>query len=290
MDAFISTTYAQLDSPITEVLDELLENGVTSVELGSIHCFEKNVDEKLKGRPFSYLVHNYFPPPSDPFVVNLASANKEIRDRSIKYAQECISIAAAIGAELYTFHPGFISDPIGRSTDNSNYDFLVADTVSSKHHYEYAFEKFLDATNILCSTAKSEGIAIAVETQGSISRSDNILFHHPEEVERFITLFTADQVGLNVNLGHLNLSAQYHKFDKLQFINRFADRIRAFELSHNDGVKDDHALLQKNGWYWPVIKEPKYKKIYKIFEGRDLKLKSVIKMFGLINQLSKENE
>ena len=124
-----------------------------------------------------------------------------------------------------------------------------------------------------------------------ISRGNKIkILGDNKEVERFITLFTADQVGLNVNLGHLNLSAQYHKFDKLQFINRFADRIRAFELSHNDGVKDDHALLQKNGWYWAVIKEPKYKKIYKIFEGRDLKLKSVIKMFGLINQLSKENE
>ena len=62
------------------------------------------------------------------------------------------------------------------------------------------------------------------------------------------------------------------------------------EEDGDDGVKDDHALLQKNGWYWSAIREPKYRKIYKIFEGRDLNLKSVIKMYGLINQLSKENE
>ena len=169
MNVFISTTYASLDTPVTSVLSELLEHGVISVELGSTHCFEDNVIEKLKDSSFTYLVHNYFPPPVNPFVVNLASTNEEIRNRSIQHAKDCISAAAVLGARLYTYHPGFISDPIGRSTNIVNYDFIVADTTNSKD------ESFI-SVNVGFANNLSSIIAIFAAPNGPINGSpDNVI-------------------------------------------------------------------------------------------------------------------
>ena len=61
------------------------------------------------------------------FVLNIASFNEEIRSRSIKHIKGAIDFCKKINAKLYTFHPGFITDPKGSNLTNDNYDFLWDD-------------------------------------------------------------------------------------------------------------------------------------------------------------------
>ena len=58
-----------------------------------------------------YLVHNYFPPPKEEFVLNLGSTNNEIIRKSISLCKKAIDDAVVLGAPCYSIHAGFYFDP-----------------------------------------------------------------------------------------------------------------------------------------------------------------------------------
>ena len=57
-------------------------------------------------------MHNYFPPPKNPFVLNLASSNNKILNLSLKHICKAIKLTSRIGAKYYSFHAGFLVDPM----------------------------------------------------------------------------------------------------------------------------------------------------------------------------------
>jgi sugar phosphate isomerase/epimerase len=284
MTVFLSTTFAPLHTPVTNILSDLRQRGITTVELGSTHCHEPDIVSKLRELDMDYLVHNYFPPPIEPFVVNIASRDSDIRKRSLNHAKRSLSFCAEIGAHLYTFHPGFVSDPTGESASTSNYDFQFASHSTDAAEYSESFVWFMEGTRILVEHARREGVALAVESQGSVAQSGHLLLQRPEEFECFTATFPKEDIGLSVNIGHLNLASRFHDFDPIGFIDRFAERIIALEISHNDGYKDDHAALERDAWYWPVITDERLAGDYKIFEGRNLSIDTAVQMVDWLRE------
>jgi len=274
MTAFLSTTFAPHGSAVTELLPRIAELGVKGVELGSIHRPEPDLSGVLSGFQFRYLVHNFFPPPDDRFVVNIASDSAPIRDRSIEHAKGCIRFCREIGAELYTFHPGFVADPKSESRSTESYDFEfgtdLGSSVSSLQ--EGAFERFLESARILADYAVKHGVAVAVETQGSIGQPDKLLLQRPEELMIVMNEFDRGEIDFNLNIGHLPLAATTFGFDAYELVKAVSDRTVALEVSHNDGLADDHGPLVPGAWYWDLIADPKLAHAVKIFEGRDLSL------------------
>ena len=57
------------------------------------------------------LLHNYFPAPKVPFVINLASENKKIRELSIDHSLKNIELSAKNNIKFYAAHAGFCIDP-----------------------------------------------------------------------------------------------------------------------------------------------------------------------------------
>ena len=92
----------------------LAKDGFVSIELSG-GVYENNQLEKLKDLQIKYginfRVHNYFPPPSKPFVFNLASLNKDIARLSIQHAKKAIDYSSELGGKVYGFHAGFLLDP-----------------------------------------------------------------------------------------------------------------------------------------------------------------------------------
>ena len=60
--------------------------------------------------------------------------------------------------------------------------------------------------------------------------------------------------------------------------------IVAFELSHNNGFEDQHLPLQKGKWYWSVINDPDFSKVYKILEFRNTSIKNIKNVLKLLNR------
>ena len=51
-----------------------------------------------------------------------------------------------------------------------------------------------------------------------------------EDVEKFKQDYYPDDIGINLNIGHLNLAKKYN-FDEIEFYNSINDYIVAFECS-----------------------------------------------------------
>ena len=44
------------------------------------------------------------------------------------------------------------------------------------------------------------------------------------------------------------------------------------ELSHNDGLQDQHLPLKKDGWYWDIINDSRFNDTIKILEFRNVSI------------------
>jgi sugar phosphate isomerase/epimerase len=111
---YISSTGAK--SPrIADSVEFLAVEGFRNIELtgGSNYnseYFQELNDLKLNYQ-LNYRCHNYFPPPKNHFVLNLASTNKNVLDESHKMIQESLKLSKHWGADSYGFHAGFLINP-----------------------------------------------------------------------------------------------------------------------------------------------------------------------------------
>ena len=269
---YISTTVFSDLTPVEEALRKLNEKGVKNIELGSIHPFEKNVEKTLERYKNNYLVHNYFPAPQTSLIVNIIAMEEEIREQSLRHVKDRIVFSKEINAGLYTFHPGYLTQPIATNLTNENWDFVYDSSINAIISYEKAFDLLLDSVKQLVAFADKYKQPIAIESSGSLDKKDFLLMQRSNEFHDLFSQINSEFLGINLNLGHLNLASRAFGFDRLDFVNQLSDKIFAMEISHNDGIDDDHEMLKCDEWYWEVINDPRFQKIPMIFEGRNTPL------------------
>lgn len=101
-------------SSIADAVEQLAVAGFSNIELtGGTKWYEGLLDDliQLKQRHgLQYQVHNYFPPPPVPFVLNLASCNDDLYRMSIEHVHTAASISRALGNTRYGVHAGFLID------------------------------------------------------------------------------------------------------------------------------------------------------------------------------------
>ena len=110
MGIYISTGgFSELSADKTS--EQLIAMGISSIELSG-GKFSKDILEnldKLKKKA-NFQIHNYFPPPSIPFVLNLASQDKEVSKLSLNHVDRALDCCAKLHAKYYSFHAGFLCD------------------------------------------------------------------------------------------------------------------------------------------------------------------------------------
>ena len=128
--------------------------------------------------------------------------------------------------------------------------------------------------------AKKNKVRIAIETEGSYKKKDVLLMQKPEEYKKLLKYFKPKELGINLNIGHLNLASKAFKFSKSKFINIIKPYVVAMELSHNNGKEDQHLPLKKGKWYWKIINDPYFSNVYKILEFRNTDIKRIKKVIN----------
>ena len=108
-----------------------------------------------------------------------------------------------------------------------------------------------------------------------------LLMQKPNEFKELFKYFKPNDLVINLNIGHLNLASRAFKFSKFEFVKELKQYILAIELSHNNGIEDQHLPLKKNEWYWKIINNPDFSKIYKILEFRNTDIKKIKKVIEL---------
>ncbi|MBS3667310.1 sugar phosphate isomerase/epimerase family protein [Vreelandella boliviensis] len=241
------------DQPAWMTSEQLAKIGLNCFELSGGQPDEGQFQQlnRLK-KTLNFQLHNYFPPPSEPFIFNLASLDPLISSRSFEHVLTSMQWALELDRPTYSFHAGFLLDPqvkeLGKNISNR--------TLFDR---EKALDNFLEKINRLSEHAHSLGVALLIENNVLSAKnyhnfSGNPFLMATAEESAYIMRETPNNVNLLVDVAHLKVSAQTLNFDPVAFLNICDDWIKAYHLSDNDGTRDSNDPITNESWFWPHMK------------------------------------
>jgi len=260
---YVSTACIRPTEPLRTRLEAYQSAGLRSVELGAGVAVSDRDLRELSSLGLDLLVHNYFPPPADPFVLNLASADPEILQRSETLVREAMRLCVGLGVPVYTVHAGFVTDPVG--FDGMSFRFPEPEQGEA----ERAFERFSVVITRVTGEAEELGLALLVENNVCTpALKGRLLLQTPLEFGELFQRLDGPMPGILLDTGHLNVSAHTLGFDRMEFVRRHRDRIRAVHLHDNDGTADQHRPAEKDSWTHDALDY--------LFEGRRMSLPIIV--------------
>lgn len=280
MPVYISTSCLANGSNVFDVLETYAQAGLSNVELGSSHKYVNHLSpSKFRKYNFDFSVHHYFPPPEEPFVVNLASQNPVILERSREQIKKSIKFCHRLGSKLFTFHAGLRADP------DNKLRFPKDQPIVS---YEVAFSTFVDSVNEINRYARDKKVRIGVEnnvlSEYNVVNRQNIflLLCEAEEFERLWEKIPSDNVGMVLDLGHLKVTSHWLGFDRYEFIDRVKDRVFSIHVHENNGIVDEHRELDEKSWCLEVISREYFAQVPIVLESMNLSIDRILKNIDLV--------
>ncbi len=131
---------------IKESITFLYENGFENIEISGgtdyYEYLEKDLFYLKEKYNLNFIFHNYFPPPKEHFVLNLASLDKNIFEKSLEHYKKAIELSQKLGINRFGLHAGSFIDI---SLKN------IGKTISFTEVYNKnkATERFCEGYNIL---------------------------------------------------------------------------------------------------------------------------------------------
>ena len=236
-----------------EVSSQLLSQGIKYVELsGGAYSATLLGDLQAMVSDIRFQIHNYFPPPADPFVLNLGSLDHVIGTRSITHVENALEWCRVLGADWYSFHAGFLLDPkvdaLGRRIPN-------------RHLFdrETCIETFINRVSHVAEIAQKAGITLMVENNVLSAKNvlefsaNPLLMCDPQECQKIMGRMPGN-VRLLIDVAHLKVSANSFGFDPVGMFDLCHEWIAGYHLSDNDGLEDSNQPFAEDAWFWPYLK------------------------------------
>jgi sugar phosphate isomerase/epimerase len=256
-DVFASTS-GMPRQPLAETIRECERVGLDSVELSSGAGEGDDLEFLTRtAAQIRFLVHNYFPAPAEPFVLNLADQDPGILQRSLALCEQAIDLSSRLGAPFYSLHAGFRAtfDPasLGRQL---RYGHVW--------NYGTAYSTFVQSLEHLLGYGRSREVAILVEpnvlapfnlTNGT---NEVALICEAWEVTRLMADIPDSNLGVLLDTGHLRVTAETLMFDRTEFLDEVAPFIRAFHVHDNDGSSDAHRPIAPDSWVCKVLQRAEF--------------------------------
>jgi sugar phosphate isomerase/epimerase len=231
---------------------QLAESGFKYLELSGGTKYYDNYLNDLSNLKavynLKYLIHNYFPPQREDFVLNLISSDDSIYQRSLQLIRDAIALSKKFEAILYSFHPGYIIE-LKPNKDQAYFGYTGVGAQNKREKEElfyHRFSRLLDSLSADCQ--------IAVENLFPFSKEEDYsLFSQPQEIINFLKKYYDHlNVGILIDLGHLNMASHYLGFDKFRFLEElfsdFSSKVVEIHLSDNDGSYDHHKITSLTSW------------------------------------------
>ena len=281
MDIYVSTG---LNKKIltSKLLNKFRLNNIKNIEVSS-GLYERDVFKKLKKiSKINLLLHNYFPVPKKPFIINLASTNKIVFDKSLKNLKRAISYTSQLKLKYFSFHAGFLVDPKIKDFGKT----LPKQIINQRN---VILKLFIKRLNSLSKFAKKKGVMILLEnnvlTKKNLNRFDKnpFLMTKLEESKKIMTN-TDENVRLLVDVAHLKVTSNTLKFDPIKYLSKLDKWIEAYHLSDNNGVADENKNLTSKSWFWKHLNNNAK---YCTLELRDLSINNIHSQINLCRRMMK---
>lgn len=249
MTFYVSTTCLSWKYKFSEILEIYDRLGIKNVELGICTEHKLNIKKLINKYEFKYLVHHYFPPPKEQFIVNLASRDYKIFLKSMEQIKKSIDFCSDNNINIFSFHAGFRSDP----DVNLRFDF------NNIQDYDSAYNRFLEALIKLAKYSKYRKVKIAIEnnviSDYNLIDGKNKLLLMCElwEFEQLFNEINSKSLGILLDIGHLKVSSNILKFDAEEFIEKLKNKIFAAHLHENNGRVDEHKCPKEGDWSLNIV-------------------------------------
>ena len=241
----------------SQSINSLIDNGIFSIELsgGQFEINQKNYLNSIKkDKKLILQVHNYFPPPKDPFVLNLGSLDDTIASKSFNHALNSINLAALLGGKYYSFHAGFLLDPKLNE---------LGSQIRKKSIYsrDISVDLFVKRVKKLALFASKKNITLLIENNVLSLKNFNefgqniLLMVDYKESAEIMKKINLENVKMLIDVAHLKVSSNSLNFNPKVFLEHLDEWIAAYHLSENDGTSDDNEKFREDSWFWPFLKK-----------------------------------
>ena len=250
---YISTSCSESRS-IGEVIEDFAGYGIRQIELSGGMDYEEDLETKLfrlqDRYDLDFLLHNYFPPPEEAFVLNLASLDEEIWHKSLDHYRKAIQLSKKLGAKRFGLHAGFFIH-LG-TKDLGGY----ADT-DVRFDRDLAINRFCEGYKALRNF--SGDVKLYVENNVlSITNRERYTGFKP-----FMLLDDEDLQELKSRLdfplltdaAHLKVSANTLGFDFEPALKSWVHISDFLHLSDNDGEQDSNQPIEETSDLYRQLKQ-----------------------------------
>ena len=287
MNCFFSTG-CFLQQDLKEIVFVAIDHGL-DIELSSSVAHAPDIVDsicKAKGQ-VRFLVHNYFPPPFEPFVLNLASTEPVSHRKSVNLCKQAIDLCAELGTPFYSVHAGFafhltpsmLGDP--EAQRHIRRELLIP--------REKAYDIFISTIKDIAGYANAKGVKLLVEN--NVETTENVghngqsplFLADVEDITRFFADIDDPRIGLLLDTGHAKVSAKTRGGRPEQFLEDLSPFIRAFHLSDNDGCRDTNQSFDGRVWFAPFLKE--FASLPMVIEVYRMPLENMLKQRQSLEQL-----
>lgn len=238
---------------LKEALVEAREAGCSRVELSSgliPEACDADLARVARKDGMEFLVHNYYPIPDVPFVLNLASEKPD----SLCFCEKAIDLCQELDCSYYSVHSGFgvELEPADLGNPRSfHYRRATAQHRLSRETFHAAVEKLGDY-------ARNRGVTLLLENNvvdGSLDVDDRsaLFLSEPEEIVQYFSnkMVTA---GLLLDLAHLEVTCRTLGLDFDRASRQLAPLVTGLHVSSAKGGRDCNAILTEDSPEYRVLR------------------------------------
>ena len=280
---FISTSCVKAHT-IKEAILLLYKEGFTNLELsGGTNYYPTIADDLIELKEkynLNFILHNYFPPPQEAFVLNIASLNNEIYEASMNHIKKAIDLSKKLEINYFGFHAGFRLDiPVDQIGKKINRFSLFP--------IEEAMKRFCTAYAELKTYAGNNFNLYIENNVFSTPNAEN----YPGEEPFFLTsqqdyndLTQKIDFKLLLDVAHLKVSCHTLNLDFTQEFSYLYQKSDYIHISDNDGLQDTNQELSEDSSLYSLLKKQDWKdKIItlEVYQG----MESLHRSFNNINKI-----
>lgn len=275
---YISTSCIK-NRTIIETVEEL-SRITPNIELSGGSEYDPDLLDRLnktkKEKNINFLIHSYFPPPEDHFILNFADRSEKTR----QFVKETMGYAKSLDIAYYSIHAGF----------KKTYTFAKELLFDAGDKNPFVLEDI--EKNIDWFTKEFSDKKIALENlYPNNSNKECCFMMHIDEIVWMLDKYS--NIYLLLDLGHLKISSRSFGFNYLDAVellfNKYSQKILEIHLSENDGIQDDHFIVHSDSIQYMILR--KYACIVGqnginiTIESRNATVKEIGECFILINNV-----
>jgi sugar phosphate isomerase/epimerase len=230
---------------IKDSVQNLVDNGFKNIELSGgteyYDGFEDDLLELKKRYNLNYICHNYFPPPKEHFVLNLASLDDNVYNKTIEHLKNAISLSKKLGAKRFGFHAGFFID-------------IKVSEIGKKNTKERLFDKQKSIKRFCDGYSELKILAGDVELyiENNVFSSTNAHTYNNENFFMLTNSMEYQELKENINfnllldIAHLKVSSKSLDLDFEYELNNMIAISDYIHISDNDALHDLNHKLETN--------------------------------------------